>query len=64
MSDAGGRASLGGRFWLSEKIALFVSAQTMVFPHPYRLVIEGQGDVGATPGLWWGGTIGFATRLD
>ena len=62
--DVGGRASLGGRLWLSEKIALFVSAQTMVFPHPYRLVIEGQGDVGATPGLWWGGTLGFVTRLD
>jgi hypothetical protein len=62
--DVGGRASLGGRFWLSEKIALFVSTQATFFPRPYRLVIEGQGDVGATPGLWWGGTIGFATRLD
>lgn len=62
--EVGARTSLGARFWLGEKIALFVSTDAVVFPHPYRLVIEGQGDVGATPGLWWGGAMGFVTRLE
>jgi hypothetical protein len=62
--DLGARLSLGARFWLSEKIALSVSTQGTFIPRPYRLVIEGEGDVGATPGVWWGGTIGFVTRLD
>jgi hypothetical protein len=62
--DLGARLSLGARFWLSEKIALSVSTQGTFVPRPYRLVIEGEGDVGATPGVWWGGTIGFVTRLD
>jgi hypothetical protein len=62
--DPGARLSVGARFWFGEKIALFVSTHATYLPRPYRLVVDGQGDVGATPGLWWGTTVGFVTRLD
>jgi hypothetical protein len=62
--DLGARASVGARFWLSEKIAVLVATHAAVFPHPYRLVIDGEGDVGSTPAFWWGAMIGFVRRVD
>jgi hypothetical protein len=66
-ADVGGRAALKGRAWINGSFGLFASAQVSAFARPYDLKVDpaGQGsDVGATPWLWWGGSIGIFSRIE
>jgi hypothetical protein len=62
--EVGGRASLGGRFWFSEKFALFVSAEGLIRPMPYALQIAPDGEIGQMPTFWMGGAAGLSAALE
>jgi hypothetical protein len=62
--ELGARVSIATRFWLNEKVALFGSADMIVRPWPYVLRIEGRGDVGNTPAVWLGGSVGLTCPFE
>jgi hypothetical protein len=66
-ADVGGRAALEGRVWIAETFGLFAGAQVSAFARPYDLKVDPAGEgsqVGATPWLWWGGSIGIFSRIE
>ncbi|HMI87241.1 MAG TPA: hypothetical protein VK550_24285 [Polyangiaceae bacterium] len=60
----GARAAAFSRFWFSKNFALYVSAETLVRPSSYALLIDPQGRVGLTPVLWLGGAAGLSCKLE
>jgi hypothetical protein len=62
--EVGGRIGASVRYWASPSIALFLAGHGAFFPRPYRLELEGLGEVGQTPSLWVGTTIGAVIDLD
>jgi hypothetical protein len=65
--DVGGRAAATARAWIGDRIGLFVSAHAEAFVRPYKLLVvplDGRSEVGSTPWLWWGGSVGLVSRLE
>jgi hypothetical protein len=62
--EVGGRLGASVRFWASGSNAVFVSAHGAFFPRPYRLELAGYGEVGRTPTLWLGTTVGAVIDFD
>jgi hypothetical protein len=60
----GGRASAFSRFWFSKNFALYLAGEALVRPSTYALLIQPQGPIGFTPGLWLGGSAGLSCRLE
>jgi hypothetical protein len=64
-ADVGGRVAVGARAWISGTFGVFVGAQAAAFARPYQLRVDPtEGDVGGTPWLWWGGSIGIFSRIE
>jgi hypothetical protein len=66
-ADVGGRVAATGRAWTGETFGFFVSAQAAAFARPYDLRVDPAGtdsNVGATPWLWWGGSLGIFSRIE
>ncbi|HVJ20907.1 MAG TPA: hypothetical protein VM686_36100, partial [Polyangiaceae bacterium] len=62
--EVGGRGGVSVRYWASPNIALFAAGHAVVFPRPYHLELAGFGEVGQTPTLWVGTTVGAVIDLD
>ncbi len=65
--EMGGRAGVGGRFWFSDKFALYLSLGASWIPSPYRLTVdepEGRTSVGSMPRLWLRGSGGLAVAIE
>jgi hypothetical protein len=60
----GARAAAFSRFWFSKNFAFYVSAETLVRPSSYALLIEPQGRIGLTPVVWLGGAAGLSCKLE
>jgi hypothetical protein len=60
----GARGAAFSRFWLSKNIALYLSAEALVRPSRYTLLIDPEGQVGLTPVLWLGGSAGLSFKLE
>lgn len=62
--EVGGRVGASVRYWASPNIALFAAGHGVFFPRPYHLELAGLGEIGRTPTLWVGTTIGAVIDLD
>lgn len=62
--ELGGRIGASVRYWASSDIALVLSGHVASFPRPYRLELAGLGEVGRTPSLWIGTSIGAVIDFD
>jgi hypothetical protein len=62
--ELGARGAATARFWLGQKNALFLSAQTSFFPKPYALAVRPDEALGTTPGLWLGASIGASLQIE
>ncbi len=51
------------RYWLTERVGIFLSPHGSFFPRPYTLGVRDLGAVGETPRLWLGAQLGVAIRL-
>jgi hypothetical protein len=60
----GARSAGFARFWFSRNFALHLSAEALIRPKTYALLIDPQGRVGFTPVLWLGGSAGVSLKLD
>ena len=56
--ELGGRFGVWLRYWATPQSALFLSAHGAFFPRPYLLDVEGLGEIGQTPALWMGTSLG------
>jgi hypothetical protein len=62
--EIGGRLGASLRYWASGSNAVFIASHAAFFPRPYRLQLENLGEVGRTPTLWVGTTIGAVIDFD
>lgn len=62
--ELGARLGASVRYWASPDIALVLSGHVASFPRPYRLELAGLGEVGRTPSLWIGTSIGAVIDFD
>ena len=67
VQDSGTRFDLGAVTALSlllfpaRGVSPFVTVHASLWPRPYQVVVEPLGEVGSTPVLWLGATLGLAT---
>lgn len=67
--DSGTRLDLGARLalfmaWRPDgKISPFVDLHASLWPRRYAVVVDGVGQVGNTPAVWVGATLGVAVRV-
>lgn len=62
--EVGGRAAAWSRFWFTQRVAAFLSAEAVVRPFPYVLDIDPRGDIGKMPAVWLGASAGLAFMLE
>jgi hypothetical protein len=62
--ELGARGAAFARWWIGERVGLFVSECGIGWPRPITLSVGGVGEVGNTPAFWLGTQLGFVAKLN
>jgi hypothetical protein len=62
-ADVGLRAALSVTLLPSARFSPYLSLHTSVSPNPYAVIVDPVGQIGATPQVWVGATLGIAAAV-